>query len=108
MALDWSQTADDDTLIQTLRPLMADKIWHDGTRWWARDTSQPRGTWIRTSVIRLVWRHLASAGDQLPDTPYWARSKHRLRMISHMYAIAAQLAWDCQYNQWPKPDDLAS
>jgi hypothetical protein len=104
MTLDFTKTADDNTLIQTLRPLLADRIWHDGARWWARVRHH---AWVPTTMTKGHWQHLAYAGSQLPDTPYWARSKHRLSTFATMYTIAAQLRWDCNLNDWPRPEDLA-
>lgn len=108
MTLDFAETADDLTLIHTIRPLLADRMWHDGrtgTRghWWARDRN---GTWAKADLYTF-WPHLSAVGQQLPDTPYWKRSKHRLSMLHSMREISRMLAADAIFNPWPRPTDLA-
>ena len=109
MTLDFTKTADDQTLLRTLRPLLADKMWHDGQigrrgHWYARDRD---GVW-RKANLYAYWVHLHEAGKLLPDTPYWKRSRHRLSMLHSMREISSQLALDAVFNPWPKPADLAS
>lgn len=106
MTLNWNDTADDWTLTKALRPLVQTSLWHDGQRWWTRDD---HGTWTSPRAhTAATFKHLTSAAEQLPDTPYWARSKQRLRTSSHLYRVASQLAIECLMNNWPKPGDLAS
>jgi hypothetical protein len=103
MTLKWDETANDQTLIQTIAPQLHDQIWHDGTRWWRKEAD---GTWRRWNV-QAVWHPILNAINQLPDTPYWARSRQRIRTTHGLYHIAAQLAYDCTAN-WPRPADLTS
>lgn len=107
MTLDFTKTADDQTLIQTIRPLLADRMWHDANfgrrgHWWARNH---HGTWHKADLY-TYWPHLRAVSLELPDTPYWKRSKHRLSTIHSMREITRQLAFDSILNPWPKPADL--
>lgn len=99
MTLDFAKTADDDTLIRTLKPMITGALWHDGSHWHIRT---PNGTWIKAN-FNHYWRTLYLAGQQLPDTPYWARSRHRLGMSASARQVASQLAWDCMTHNWPDP-----
>ena len=79
---------------------------------WLTLSAGPARAFVRSHVdgnssLYLYWPHLHHAGTQLPDTAYWARSRHRLSMLASMRQIAGQLRWQCQLDGWPKPADLA-
>lgn len=101
--IDWTNTADDQTLIQALRPLLADRMWFcpESLKWYARDK---KGNW-RKMPFHMYWTHLAWAADQLPAGPFWDRSRHRLKMAYSMQQVARMLARDC-FQTWPRPADL--
>jgi len=102
ITLDYTKTADDQTLIHTLKPLIQDSLWHDGQRWHIHTSD---GTWQK-ATFNHCWPTLYRASKQLPDTPYWARTRHRLGMNSSARQIAHLLAGDAWLNPWPKPDGI--
>jgi hypothetical protein len=88
VTLDPTKTADDATLIQALTPLLQDKIWYqwDRRRWYVNQN----GTWQHVPLARIQ-AILAKLAEQLPDDPYWKRSRHRLTWFSSQQQILTQI-----------------
>lgn len=85
---------------------MQDKLWYDHTKrhWYLKTDNQ----WHREHLV-TVQTYLTQLGDQLPDTPYWARSKHRLSWFASQQPILSHIRHLCRQGRLSPPpvSDLA-
>ena len=105
MTLRYDKTASPCAVAKALSPLLQDKMWHDGIKWYS--LGQADGVWKSGRNAN----HLRVLADtihaELPHTPYWERTRRQAGFFGQeAYGLLRIMREACMRHLMHCPTDL--